>query len=474
MRVLVLHNPENKPKHLRFPKEIEAEITPSRPFDPEPRDAVMHWGLTSPPLYGIDQEIAGASLNAPDVVTRCMDTEYVTRLWKAHGISTRYFERARRRRPKVGLRYRIHIFDLRIMSIARYSKGRYRPIRGGGKRMQFVRRMAVRCLYVLGLHFGCIDVASISKKHAVPLNFDPFPRLTRKSGRRYGEHASKYVHRLTEHPEQILRPALIGADLEFIMRRPRGRVLYASRYFSRHGRVGHDQQGSRRVRGRYPIVEIRPSPVEDPPELVDGIHKLLRRAARRTPKKRVSWEAGSHPVSGCAIGGHIHFSRVDLTTELLRALDNYLAVPVMMLENPSKARRRRPHYGHLGEFRWKSYGGFEYRTLSSWIVAPQYALAVVTLAKLIIDNYPKLQRNILPSVDDVAAFYRCDKEAMRANFEEAWKDLERLDDYEKVAEQLEVIPNLVRQGKQWLETHDFRGRWGLLPKRKRRKRRRRR
>lgn len=470
MRVLVLHNPKHKPKNLRFPAEVETEITSNGILKTEPWNAVMHWGPDTSPIHALDQELSGIHINAPEAVARCQDPEYVRQIWKAHGISTRYY----RKRSGAGLRYRLHVFDLRVISVARRSKGRYRAVRGGGKRMQFVRRMAVRCLYVLGLHFGSIEIASLSKKHAVPVSFNPFPRLTRKMGRRYGEHALKYTRRLNEHSEQVQQPALLGADLEFIMRRPRGRVIYASRYFSRHGRVGYDQQGSRRVRGRYPIVEVRPSPVETPEDLVAGIKQLLRRAARRSPKRKVSWEAGSHPVAGCAIGGHIHFSRVDMTTDLLRALDNYLAVPVMMLENPSKARRRRPHYGHLGEFRWKSYGGFEYRTLSSWIVAPHFALAVVTLAKLIIDNYPKLQRNILTSVEDVRSFYKSDKEAMRENFEAAWQDLQRLDDYAKVAEQVEVIPNLVRQGKQWLESQDIRGRWGLLPKRKRRRRRRRR
>ena len=467
VRLLVLHKPERPPANLSFPRECEVRYAPADDPLPGPWDAVVHWGCTE--VDGAD-DLASIQFNPPEALRRAADHAYVAALWRAHGISVSRFEPYRRKRYR-GRRYRLHICDLRVLWVARVRKGRFKVVHGvGSKVMQRIRWMAVRCLYVLGLHFGMIEVAALSRKKIVPLNFDPFPRLTKRMGGRYGKAVALAVRRRQLHPEQVKRPALIGADIEFIMKRPGGKIAYASHYFSRYGRIGHDQQGSRRARGRFPIAELRPAPAEQPTELIAGIQELLKRAARRAKAKGMSWQAGSLPAKGYPIGGHIHISRVDLTTELLRALDNYLAVPVAMLENAEKARRRRPEYGYLGEFRWKGYGGFEYRTLSSWIVAPHIALAVVTLAKLIIDHYPELPQNNHTSVEHVRAFYKSDKEVLRVDFESVWRDITRLDVYPEVAEQLEVIPNLVREGRQWLESGDIRARWGLIRTKRRRRR----
>lgn len=470
VRLLVLHDEDRRPANLVFPEECEVEFAAVNDPISGPWDAVMHWSASADPhaLGNTPQ------LNPPDALRRAADIEYVAALWRAHGISVRYFEPYRRRRVRVGARYRLHVCDLRILSIARIRKGKKGSVRRGGSRMmRRIRQMAVRCLYVLGLHFGVVEVVALTRKRIVPANFDPSPRLTRKMGKRYGTAAAAYAKRWIQYPEQVKRRPLLGADPEFIIKRPGGRIAYASRYFSRYGRIGHDQQASRRAKGRYPIAELRPPPCEEPIDLVINIRELLKQALRRAPNPKFSWQAGSLPVRGYPIGGHIHISRVDMTTELLRALDNYLAIPVMMLENPEKARRRRPEYGYLGEFRWKGYGGFEYRTLSSWIVAPHIALAVITLAKLVIENYPLLQQNNLIDVETVRAFYRSDKEAMRSTFESVWHDIERLDAYPRVAEALAVIPTLVREGRQWLESSDIRGRWGLIRAKKRRKKSRR-
>lgn len=470
MRILVLHDPQDPPRKLTFPEGTTVEVAPLGASQPPLWDAVMHWAPSPPGQY---DRIVGTHLNPPEALLRAADTGYVEELWRAHGISTRYFEPARGRRVSVRLRYRVHVCDLRVLWMGRLRKKEYRTVRGGGKRLQFVRRMAVRCLYVLGLHFGVVEVASLSKKVAVPLRFDPQPTLNRKIGALYGSQVMAYVQRLKEHGNPANPPVLLGADPEFIMKRTTGRIVYASRFFPRRGRIGYDQQGSRQVRGSHPIVELRPVPSEHPSELVAEIKRLLRRATKRTPQKGVTWQAGSLPSPGYGVGGHIHFSRVGLTSDLLRALDNYLAIPVMMLENPEKARRRRRQYGYLGEFRWKSYGGFEYRTLSSWIVAPHLALAVVSLAKLVVDNYPRLRRNILPYADVVRNFYQCDKDAMRVHFEAVWSELERLPDFADIADDVEVIANLVRQGRHWRESYDLRARWGLIPRKTRLKKRRR-
>src|SRR5690606_14886809 len=152
------------------------------------------------------------------------------------------------------------------------------------------------------------------------------------------------------------------------------------------------------------------------------------------------------------IGGHIHFSRVVLTTELLRALDNYVAFPLLLLENLVRARRSRAKYGWLGEFRWARYGGVEYRAPSSEVVGPQYAAPVLSWARLVVDNYEVLNRDLFSSPEICRLFYRSEKEGSREIFECIWGDIEALADYPRYAAYLEIIPELVRSNRRWHET----------------------
>jgi hypothetical protein len=70
-------------------------------------------------------------------------------------------------------------------------------------------------------------------------------------------------------------------------------------------------------------------------------------------------------------GGHLHFAWPKFTpedgAELIAALDVFLALPMMFLEEPNK---RRELYGKSSCVRMKHYGkglqGIEYRTLSNW------------------------------------------------------------------------------------------------------------
>lgn len=455
-------------RRLKFAKEAVSEAVFDTKYVPNSWDAVIRWGNTD----GLDP--AGhLVLNPADSLERVRDPAYVVDTFRAHGISSRYYKPAHERIPRVRARYRIHVCDLRTVAVFRRSRGKYRRVTVlGTKQMQRAREMAVRAAYVLGLHFACVDVAKLTKKKFAPIDVDPCPELTKTTGPLYAKAIVGYVRRRQKRWREA-RNLVLGADLEFIMRRKKGGILYASRYFSRHGGVGYDQQGSRRNRRAHPIVEVRPRPTSDPIVLVERIRQLLKAAQARTPKKGVRWEAGSLPVPSYPIGGHIHFSGVDLTTELLRALDNYVAFPVMMLENPVKARRRRKKYGWLGEFRWESYGGFEYRTPASWIVGPQYATAILCLTKLVVDNYERLPRDIYTSPEICRLFYRSEKDGCREIFEMLWADLEALEEYSKYARELAIIPESVRANQRWNESRDIRVRWGIIspaPKKKSKRR----
>src|SRR5690606_772207 len=132
----------------------------------------------------------------------------------------------------------------------------------------------------------------------------------------------------------------------------------------RSGDVGCDRIWLRgdSTRSKLPIAELRPKPSHNPKELVTNLYRLLIKADNMIQHEGVQFLAGSTPLKGYPIGGHIHFSNVDINSFLLRALDNYLALPCVLIEDP-KGLKRRPRYGHLGDYRLKPHGGFEYRVL---------------------------------------------------------------------------------------------------------------
>src|SRR5690606_17952603 len=153
------------------------------------------------------------------------------------------------------------------------------------------------------------------------------------------------------------------------------RLVIASRYLSRHGVIGVDDQRLTGSRTARPIAELRPRPENDPSQLVRNMQRLLLRMPRALRRRRYGWYAGSGRAP-YHTGGHVHFSGLPLTGPIIRALDTYLALPFLLIENPVKARRRRAKYGRLGEVRRKRWG-FEYRTPPSWLVAPRFAEAAL-------------------------------------------------------------------------------------------------
>ncbi|MCZ4142661.1 hypothetical protein BZG17_33240, partial [Escherichia coli] len=129
-------------------------------------------------------------------------------------------------------------------------------------------------------------------------------------------------------------------------------------------------------------------------ELIAHLLRAFGSASRSITDHTLIWQAGSMPQRGLPLGGHVHFSGITLNGELLRTLDNYLALPLAMLQDP-RGDARRPRYGALGDFRLKSHGGFEYRTLPSFLVSPLVAKGVVGLAGLIASNYRRLRQRPL-------------------------------------------------------------------------------
>ncbi|MCM3627594.1 hypothetical protein M3194_09465 [Paenibacillus glycanilyticus] len=254
---------------------------------------------------------------------------------------------------------------------------------------------------------------------------------------------------------------LIGADPEFVLIRPDGKVAPASRYLGEGvgGAAGSDAMlvGRRLV---YPVAELRPEPAEGPAGLTANIRRLLLRAAGLVRDPSLRWAAGAMPVPGLALGGHIHLSGVRLTPRLLRLLDSYAAFPLALVEDPA-GRGRRPRYGVLGDYRQQPHGGFEYRTLPSWLVSPAATKAAFALALLCAREADALDD--IPALDEryVAAYYAGDRAELAGCLERIAAAMSATASYAALAPYIEPLLDAARRGATWDERADIRVKWRI-------------
>lgn len=360
--------------------------------------------------------------------------------------------------------YEIVVCDFNILSIRVKSAGK---LKDTGK---FIREidnpkiaeMALKTVYTLGLDLAKVFIILNARKQYKVSHVDPSPILRKKEIEAVKSYLQKIYH-IENYVKN--REVKMGADPEFMLINARNqKVIAASDFFPREGIVGCDniRMPNRQQR---PIAEIRPKPTTSPLELTQNIKQALISANKLAPYKNVKWLAGSQPSNGYYIGGHIHFSNTELNFKLLRALDNYLGITIFLFENPYTAAKRRKKYGFIGDFRKKEHGGFEYRTLGSWLISPQITAAVLCLAKIIASRYPYLSVNYLYSVEAQKSFYSGEQNYFRKTFNFIWNDIQSIDMYLIYKEYLKIIPQMIEEEIIWDEKADFRRFWDISPKR---------
>lgn len=359
--------------------------------------------------------------------------------------------------PSLAPRWRVYVFDLRIVASYQASGRRWRvaPV------PQTVRDTARRALYAAGLHFGAVDMAAVSAGRAAVVRLLPAPPLNGALARRFARLMLDYAAAVRSEEGGLRHEVVLGADPEFVLRNRRtGRTVSAARFFSRWGVVGLDRAYIKRNGVNfYPLAEVRPPPSSDPLQLVENLRRAVAQGAARVRGHAISFQAGGTSSRRFTIGGHIHFSNVRLTTDLLHALDNYVALPLLFLENPVSCRRRRPRYGFLGDWRPQPHGGFEYRTPASWLVSPQYAAAALCLAKAVVQDYPLLLRRVLIDPPGQRAFYDADKDALRPHFWALWRDLHDSPVFNELKPYIEIVHDMVSTERRWNERMDLKRRW---------------
>lgn len=324
-----------------------------------------------------------------------------------------------------------------------------------------LERYAVRAVYAMGLDFACVYAQIQPSGRAVITRIDINPIQSEQLNDLYAQAVNDYGNDwLKERLEP--KPAVFGMDLEFLLRNSQGKIVPASRYLSANGGVGYD---SATVLGRkqiHPLVELRPEPSENLAVLVKNLRRTMWIAATQITDNSLQWIAGGMPVPGLPLGGHVHMSGIRLNTQLIRAMDNYLALPLIMIEDTS-TRGRRKKYGRLGDVRRPSHGGFEYRTLPSWIVSPRVTKGVLALASLIVLHYDELVDRPLDCSDILIAYKDGNKGVLEPIVRSLWIQLEATAGYIDHRVYLEPLKNWIMEQRIWNEQRDFRAAWRIPP-----------
>ena len=242
--------------------------------------------------------------------------------------------------------------------------------------------------------------------------------------------------------------------------------------------------------GHPHIAELRPKQSADVREHIRNMRILLDKTYSNISfQENVGIYAGSWVKSGSeqdndgdGIGGHIHFGLTSgrrmssvLVDALLVALDYWLAPVTMLLEKEETSRKRRTFgthghpYGRLDKGRYrKPAWGLEYRPLSSWIVAPHIAQAVLCYAKVIAhavvnNKLPKQPYDISEKVlrAKYADVDRCWLKQHFNKVRQSWRLFPLVTSNKYIASGMGILNHLIVNNLEWKEDVDLRDNWRL-------------
>lgn len=321
--------------------------------------------------------------------------------------------------------------------------------------------LAVRAVHALGLECGLVSIGIGPQGVAWVLDVAPSPVLRGRMLDIYATGVTDYMERQDRQRTGGDSNLLLGTDLEFMFKTRQGKMMLASKYFPKQGTVGCDARTFAGDRDKRPLAEVRPAPARTPEELCKNIETALTEAGKMARYAQPQWVAGSAPFDRFPIGGHIHFSGLPYTGRIVQLLDVYVGLPMMLIEDPISAARRRPRYGFLGDIRHKGYGGFEYRTPSSFLVDPDIALGALALAYTVAVHHQQLPYLPLHTAENSKAFYRTDRDQLLVMALEAREHLSRTPTYARYRDVIDPIFDMVVQDEVWDESVDIRTAWGV-------------
>ncbi len=432
------------------------------------RDVVIRWGYSpesDPPFAEV--------LNPQMAVQRTKSRAAMGRFLRRVGIRFLAKEGIASDGQRVMRHYQIPLFDLSPLACFRSDSGpvwinqRHQRVQDSFSEVTYeedrvsVRavRLAMRALHALGLDHGMVSIGMTAKGLLHVLDVTPAPVLQ-------GRMLDLYALAIEEYMERRNRPlqsqvCMLGADVELMLRNPAGKMVLASKYFPRKGRVGCDDRSIQFDGRRLPLMELRPEPDTSPLGLLANLRDTMLEATRKINRAQVEWRAGSMPFKRYCTGGHIHFSGVPFSSRLVKALDNYVGLPLMMVEDPQTAQARRPRYGFLGDVRHKDYGGFEYRTPGSFVVNPDITAAALCLAYVVAVHHRDLPIADLYDEPTQLAFYNGERAELIPIVERNFRALQGMPAYARYKAYIDPLFDMIRSGQTWDESADVRSVWEI-------------
>ncbi|OAB44492.1 putative amidoligase domain-containing protein [Paenibacillus glacialis] len=369
-------------------------------------------------------------------------------------------------------RYAVQVFNLRGIDVCKLGSGGKEigfrtgiTVRSGLEQeqsplMNRLAKMAVRSLYTLGLASGEAIISTYGERQYVVERVTPLSKLRNpKLVKLYSQQQANLYHVLEQEDKKGIQ-LMMGMDPEFLLvDSSTMEVVPASQFLERVGEVGCDAVHMGGVTS-FPVAELRPEPSLQPRGLLVELMHAIASAKQLIRDRSLIWMAGGMPVPGLPLGGHLHFSGIVLTYSLVQVLDNYLALPVMLLEDHTSLNRR-PRYGYLGDFRRQPHGGFEYRTLPSFLVSPLVAKGVVFLAHLIVRHYKELDLRPLNQERIHRAYYEGNRRVIRDCVEPLFRDMMSLSGYSEYAKYIDPLLDHISSGTIWDESRDIRPLWNI-------------
>ncbi len=161
----------------------------------------------------------------------------------------------------------------------------------------------------------------------------------------------------------------LGCDPEFVFVNRQGRICRANTFLKKTGPIGHDG----------PLGELRPSPGYHEDEVVDHLAQLVRQIpraveARFSNRPTILIPEAHSETQNLALGFHIHlgsplapFYRDPFLSTLISALDYFVGIPALLLEDNPRRRLGRSQYGKPGDVRLNGIT-VEYRTLGGYLL----------------------------------------------------------------------------------------------------------
>lgn len=292
-------------------------------------------------------------------------------------------------------------------------------------------------------------------------------------GKNAGWGSSRSLDIVSEYSPENLDPVIpsnwpeftLGSDPEMILKYKTNFVssvpwMNCSRDMG-YGSFGND--------GHDYTAEWRPAPSTTPIGMVEHLQQCFIQAVKENPGlAEMKWCAGSYK-GGEPIGGHIHFGmgKEPLMCELL---NRFLAAPFTLLEDPKEAvaRKVKHSYGRLGDWREQRWG-WEYRTLSaSWIYSPTVALAVLSVAKHIINQFKIADNNILfkPKVIECldtkinTEFQNHNTKFFREFHEKYWEEMMSWPMEPQLEHGITIFKQLIDEG-YVIKNQDIKKNWGI-------------